>query len=255
MAVIGADQARSLNGLQCKIASSLDEWEEAFALVYQSYRDAGLANYDPTGLRITPFHLLPTTSTLIARHGGMVLGSLTLVQDSRLGLPMETAYPAQVATLRASGVRFAELSSLATARLSASDFRYIFSRLMRFVAQHARHMGVNRLLIATHPRHMPFYERLMGFKRCGGQTKHPSVRDAPAVAAVLDFDEIDRNPPPFYNECFDVGIQLNALEPKPMPKAIADHFPQQIDRNEFPSREPGAISPLDLFRQPTMAFA
>ncbi|HVJ66943.1 MAG TPA: hypothetical protein VM510_03105 [Caulifigura sp.] len=224
--------AGALKGLECKIASSLAEWHAAFALVYQSYHDAGLADYVPSGVRVTPFQVLPSTSTLIARHEGIVLGSLSLVLDSTLGVPMESAYPAQIANLRNSPVRFAEISSLATAKLGASEFRDVFTRLMRFVAQHARHVGIGRLLITTHPRHMPFYERLMGFKRCGGFTKHPSVRDAPAVAAMLDFDELDQNPPPFYHECFDVGIQSQALLPKPMPREIANYFLSLVEENE-----------------------
>ena len=81
-ATVAERRTPRLKGLECKIASSIDEWRDAFALVHDSYLRAGLSEPRASGLRVTPYHLLPTTSTLIARYDGDVVGTLTLICDS-----------------------------------------------------------------------------------------------------------------------------------------------------------------------------
>ena len=43
-------------------------------------------------MRVTPYHLLPTTEIFIALHQGEVVLTYTLVLDGRLGVPMESVY-------------------------------------------------------------------------------------------------------------------------------------------------------------------
>ena len=217
-------RAPRLNGLECKIASTIDEWHDAFSLVHDSYLRAGLSEPRASGLRVTPYHLLPVTSTLIARYHGEVVGTLTLICDSEAGVPMELVYGDEVAAARQQGIAFAEVSCLATQQLATTDYICVFMRLMRLVAQHARYLQVERLVIATHPRHAFFYRRFMGFRQFGRQTSYPTVRGAPAVAAYLDFAEADRQPPPYYHECFGVRIHEEALRPRPMPEEDAEYF-------------------------------
>lgn len=214
----------SLHGLECKVASSFDEWQQAFALIHQSYVQAGLAEHNPCGLRVTPYHLLSTTSTLIARLQGEVIGTLSLIRENPSGIPMEQVYGREIQQFREEGVSFAEVSCLATGKYTGKEFLRIFSRLMRLVAQHARFLGVERLLIATHPRHAAFYERFMGFRRFGEATSYPTVRGAPAVAGMMDFAETDQTRPPFYEECFGVRVHREALRAQMMPHEVAQFF-------------------------------
>ncbi len=217
-------QRHPLLGMECKIADTLPEWQDAFSLVYDSYVRAGLSEPRTCQMRLTPYHLLETTSTLIARHKGETIGTLTLIRDSSAGIPMEIVYGAEVEAARTQGVRFAEVSCLATEQLETTDYLYVFVRLMRLVAQHARFQGVERLLIVTHPRHALFYRRMMGFRPFGRQTSYPSVRGAPAVAAALDFAEVDQTRPPYYDDCFGVRVQEEALQSRPMPFDVAAYF-------------------------------
>jgi len=223
-AAISARHQHRLRGLGCKIAATHDEWHDAFALVYESYVRSGLTQPNLHGVRIIPHHLLPTTSTLIARLGSEVIGTMTLVRDSEMGVPLEAVYRRDVEAMRAQGIAFAEVSCLATRPLSLVDYPYVFMRLLRLLAQHARHVGVERLLIAAHPRHVRLYERSMGYRRFGGETSYPSVGGAPAVAAYLDFSEADRLRPRLYDECFGKAIHSEALELRAMPQETVDYF-------------------------------
>lgn len=223
-AAISARHRHKLRGLGCKIAATHDEWHDAFALVYESYSRAGLTDPNPAGVRVLPHHLLPTTSTIIAQHDSDTLGTVTLIRDSARGVPLEVVYGRDVDEMRAAGIKFAEVSCLATRPLSLGDYPYVFMRLMRLLAQHARHVGVERLLIAAHPRHVNYYERAMGYRRFGEETSYPSVGGAPAVAAYLDFDEADRLRPRMWDECFGTRIHEEALRPKRMPTATIEEF-------------------------------
>lgn len=223
-ALIPARHRHKLRGLGCKIAATHEEWHDAFALVYESYARCGLTEHNPAGVRVTPHHLLPTTSTLIARQESQTLGTVTLIRDSARGVPLDVVYGSDVDVMRVEGIEFAEVSCLATQPLSLVDYPYVFMRLMRLLAQHARHIGVQRLLIAAHPRHVNFYQRSMGFRRFGEVTSHPSVCGAPAVAAFLDFTDADRERPRMWDECFGTRIHDEALRPKRMPLDTLEYF-------------------------------
>ncbi len=44
---------------------------------------------DPSGMRVTIYHALPTTTTLCAKIGDQVVGTLSLIRESALGVPLQ----------------------------------------------------------------------------------------------------------------------------------------------------------------------
>ena len=68
------------------IARSQSELEDAFGLVYRSYVRAGLDSPNPTGLRVTKYHFLPTTEVILARNAGVPIATASLIVDGELGL-------------------------------------------------------------------------------------------------------------------------------------------------------------------------
>jgi hypothetical protein len=150
----------------------------------------------------------------VGRDEHLVHCTVTLVQDGVLGLPMETIFPTEIAERRGQGMSLAEVSCLAfRGGLSCSESWTLFLGLNRFLAQFARRNGVDALMIAIHPRHLPIYQRMMGFVQVGSARTYPSVCNNPAVACCLDFDEVDRNHPPAWEAIFGKPIppwQLDA---------------------------------------------
>ena len=47
---------------------------------------------DPSGLRVTIYHALPTTTTLCAKYDGQVVGTITLIRESVLGVPAQAIF-------------------------------------------------------------------------------------------------------------------------------------------------------------------
>src|SRR5437867_95972 len=77
--------------IEVKIASEMAEWEQAYRLVADNYRACGYESPNAEPLRFTNYHVLPETTTFVAKHGREVVATLTLVMDNfLLGLPMES---------------------------------------------------------------------------------------------------------------------------------------------------------------------
>lgn len=210
--------------IRYKIAESREERTAAFRLIYEKYLRSGLIDPNRYRLRVTPFHLLRTTNVFIAVSADEILCTVTLIGDGELGFPMERVYPDQVADARRRGMFLGEVSCLACRNMRPRQFLPIFVQLTRLMAQHARAYGMDQFLIATHPRHARFYQRLMGFRQIGGKREYPSVRNAPAVAFGLDFSEIDRKRPACYERYFGTPIPIGELRPRPMDPADVRWF-------------------------------
>ena len=83
--------------IEVKIASTESEWEQAFQLAASSYQARGYETPGTSRLRFTPYHALPDTITLVAKHQDEVVATLSIVQDNiLLGLPMEDVYADEI---------------------------------------------------------------------------------------------------------------------------------------------------------------
>jgi len=100
---------------------------------------------------------------------------------------MAEIYGDELAALKTSrGGGLAEVSALAVAPSLGRDGLAVVMELVRGVVAYAtREVGLDHLCIAVHPRHARFYER-MRFRRIGGLKAYGKVKNAPAVALVLD---------------------------------------------------------------------
>ncbi len=186
--------------LEFRIASSLDERWAALELVYDSYLRAGLITANQHRVRVTPYHLLPTTEIFVAVRDGYVTHTMSLVADGELGIPMQCVYGREVGQLRAEGYRFAEVSCLAGSRESPDALLHLY----RFIFCFGLYRDLDYFLIAVHPRHARFYQRVLAFEAFAGERSYPTVRNHPAVALKLDLRTAAWRFPPriarFYQE-------------------------------------------------------
>ncbi len=170
-----------------KLAETREELEACFRLLHDAYVDAGFMVPDPSGLRVTLYHALPTTSTLLAAYRGEVIGTLSLIRESVLGFPMQKVFT--IDEIRQTGGRVAEVSALAVDRRFRSASGRIVFPLMKFMYEYAiKHFDTRHLVIAVNPGHIEFYENILCFKRIGQLpvAHYDFVNGAPAVGAHLD---------------------------------------------------------------------
>lgn len=176
--------------LELKIAESQEELEACFALLHDAYVSSGLMRPHASGLRVTPYHALPTTTTLCAKVDGLVVGTLSIVRDGVFGLPMQGAF--DVSAVRAKGGRMAEISALAIHPRFRKTGGTILFPLMKFMYEYCtQYFDTRHLLIAVHPSHIELYESLLFFQRLSAPTveHYDFVNGAPAVGATLDLAE------------------------------------------------------------------
>jgi hypothetical protein len=173
--------------LELKIADTREELEACFALLHDAYVGEGFMKPDPSGLRVTAYHALPTTTTLCAKVDGRVVGTLSLIREGVFGFPMQTAF--DLSAVRARQGRIAEVSALAVHR----DFRRTGGRilfpLMKFMYEYCTsYFDTRHLLIAVNPNKIELYEALLGFKRLPAAVvdRYDFANGAPAVGAALD---------------------------------------------------------------------
>ena len=173
--------------LVLKLAESREELEACFSLLHDAYVEAGFMQPVASGMRVTLYHALPTTSTLMATYGGRVVGTLSLIRDSSIGFPMQKIFDLDV--IRCRGGNMAEVSALAVHRRYRSTGGRILFPMMKFMYEYAtRCFDTRHLLIAVNPRHIAMYESLLFFRRLQHKPveHYGFVNGAPAVGAHLD---------------------------------------------------------------------
>lgn len=207
-----------------KIAEAFPERQAAFRLLYNSYLRAGLIEPNPSGMRVMHHHLLPTTDIFLALLRGEAISTVSLIGDGQLGLPMEATYPNEVNELRQRGVRLAEVSALADRRRQLSRTLPVFVALTRLMIQSSRARRFEQVLVAVHPRHARFYQRLLGFEALGSERSYPAVCNRPAVALKLDFERIDRVQPVNYSTFFGEPLPAEQLLPHPIAAEEIERF-------------------------------
>ena len=90
--------------IRVKIASEQEELEGAFRLLATNYRACGYEQQNTGLFRFTPYHVLPGTVTLVAKHESRVVATLSVVPDTELcGLPMESVYREEIERLAPAG--------------------------------------------------------------------------------------------------------------------------------------------------------
>jgi hypothetical protein len=173
--------------LVLKIAESREELEACFTLLHDAYVASGFMAPDPSGMRVTIYHALPTTTTLCAKYDDRVVGTISLIRESALGFPLQRIF--DLTAIREKEGNIAEVSALAVHR----DFRKtggsILFPLMKFMYAYCRdYFDTRHLVIAVNPNKIELYESLLHFERLQARVvdNYDFANGAPAVGATLD---------------------------------------------------------------------
>ncbi len=166
-------------GTEIKIAEG-NEAIEAAELVYSRYLEQGFTSQNDTHKRITPYHSLGMTRTVVIKSEGVVVSTATIVFGKETSLPC----------LKRSGRGFepksnsAEIISLATApgygllknNLTLHLFRYFYHYIKSFES-------IEDVYIAVNPKHSFYYKTVLGFEEEEGlsQELYDFANGAPAT--------------------------------------------------------------------------
>ena len=176
--------------LQLKIADTQEELEACFRILHDSYVAAGFMQPDPSGLRVTIYHALPTTTTLCAKWDGQVVGTISMIREGVFGFPLQTEF--DLGPVRAKTGQIAEVSALAVAPAFRKTGGQILFPLMKFMTDYCRsYFDTRHIVIAVNPNKIEMYESLLFFDRLQDKVvdHYDFANGAPAVGATLDLVE------------------------------------------------------------------
>ena len=178
--------------LTLKIADTQEELEACFRLLHDAYVAVGFMKPDPSGMRATMYHALPTTTTLCAKYDDEVVGTISLIRESPFGFPLQAVF--DLSSVEAERGQIAEVSALAVHPKHRKTGGAILFPLMKFMhAYCTRFFDTRHLVIAVNPYHIELYESLLSFRRLPQKTvaAYDFANGAPAVGATLDLSQAE----------------------------------------------------------------
>lgn len=167
---------------QVNIATTQEELEKAYSLLHGCYVGTKLMAPDPSGLRCNFFSFLPNTTTVVAKIGKDVVGTVSLIKDSAFGLPSDKDFQTENDQLRMDGHQLVEVSSLAIDPEFRKKGHVISLNLMKYLQHYTTHyMGCTTVTCVVHPRAKDFYSAFWGFTASKKVVKYKFVNDALGV--------------------------------------------------------------------------
>ena len=180
---------RAASGLEFYVAQKMEEVEEAWGLVYDAYRRDDLIDVNSQRVHTNPQAVGPNTAVILGCLGPLAVGTISAYTDGPEGLPLDSVYLTEISALRRSGRKLMEVGLFADRREHINRAADGLFALMRFSYFFGFPMECDDVIIGVHPRHAPFYMRLLGFERIGPVRSYPTVKDHAVVLLRLRLQE------------------------------------------------------------------
>jgi hypothetical protein len=197
-------------------ASSLQQVESAWRLVYRRYSQMGLIEENPFGIHAVPSAIGQHARVIWGPEGPDVGYTMTLFRDNPKGLALDSVYEPHLDQLRKNGRRLLEVGMLADRRHCAKRGMTALFAMMRWAIHYGLHIDLTDIVIGVHPRHAPFYLRCYGFEELAPPTSYPLVKNNPVVLLRLRLAE--------------------RLAEKRLPKGLADARDKPLPASAFSNR-------------------
>ncbi len=173
-------------------AESESDKKEALNLLYKEYLNQGYIHEGepPIGKE---FYVC---NVIVAKIQGKVVGTISIIEDSKFGLPMDKIYKEEIDVLRGNSKKIAEVGRLAIEKdlfkgilHSKAKTMLILWSLFKQVLYYSKQKNLDFICIAINPKHGLFYKSL-GFEDIGKEKSYPLVNNAPALAKVIDLHKV-----------------------------------------------------------------
>ncbi len=168
--------------LKIRAANSAGQRSSASILVNRMYSARGYLSAAAPGEEKPPHQM-----TLAATERGQTVGTLTIGFDHAGGLLADDLFKRELDALRAQGDRVCEFTKLAMDDTAKSKSKQALASMFHvaYIYAHRLHRFTT-LVIEVNPRHVAYYERMLGFRAIGEERLNRRV-NAPAVLLKLEF--------------------------------------------------------------------
>ena len=177
-----------------RVAADLESRKKAYALVYRLYLEKGYARPDPSRMWLSAFDAIPETTTFLVERvsDNEAVGALTVVLDSKVGLPADNVYAAELELLRNSGRRLAEVISLGVSENGGAGSEILVRLFNHAYLLTGKIRKATDFVVTVNPRHAKFYERSLFFSKAGPEREYGKVGGAPAVLLCLSLSVVEQ---------------------------------------------------------------
>ncbi|MBW2730837.1 MAG: hypothetical protein JRH20_00505 [Deltaproteobacteria bacterium] len=209
----------SLDRYTICIARTVEQYEDAFRLVDLAFAYEGIRSVRDVSLRITPQHVLPESTVLVAYEGDTLVGTMTVTLDSAAGLPLDKDYPDELASLRKQGAKIVEYGSLALVRRCwKKSVSTLLSMAAVWLSRNV--LDASHIVIGVNPRAIPFYRGLYGFAAMGASQHHTDL-DAPVQGMMCPTSHFVDCLKRYFRRPTASGVQLHELFAETLPPCVA----------------------------------
>lgn len=174
-------------GLEISIAETQEDLTGAYKLLHDVYVEIGFMEQHPSQMRLNVYNMLPHTSTIVAKIDGKVIGTVSLIRENPLGLPLDEII--DTSFYRKPGWQVAEITSLAVSKEWRGGGKVLFP-LLKFVYEFAvTHLKVDVFQIATALSKADFFRALLFFEPITEQIyRDPLINGTLVTALYLDLN-------------------------------------------------------------------
>lgn len=183
-----------------KVAVTEEEKQKVLSLIKSTYKKRGYFSDVGHDESFGKYLLLPNTKMFTAGINGELFGTVSVVNDSDVGLPMDYLNKNELQSLRSQGYKLAEVTQYAIdhdiIKKNDSTFnplkQYMASLpMLNLVFHYALYLECDYLVIATTPEHAMFYTTL-GFEVISEKKFYSSVNTW-GIAQALSVKKIKEN--------------------------------------------------------------
>lgn len=181
-----------------EIAQTQEDLQSAYALLHNCYVGIKVIDPQPSGLRCNLFSFLPTTTVIVAKLNGKVVGTVSAVKDSSSGLPSDEDFLKENNKLRRQGKILIEASALGVAREFRGNHSVSFL-LMKYLYNYCKHcFRGDQMIGVVVPQAEDFYKALWHFKKNGNPVQYESLKGITAIHISMDlstefFDQVEND--------------------------------------------------------------
>lgn len=173
--------------LVVRMASNNEEIQAANWLVFRNYVAEGFWDDDLEAFYSNRWLHSPHRRVFVAVDNDKVVGTASIILDSKDGLPSDTFQPQWIRRFR-SRDKLAEVSALAIDKAQSQDKNLVFF-LIKYYMQYAfYYTETDRLIKACRPPHAEFYASILRFQKVGGTIHNDYARCA---AQLLSMDLVE----------------------------------------------------------------
>lgn len=181
-----------------KQAETQDELEAAFKIVHDAYVDLNYMSPADHGLRFNKYLALSSTVVFVVKDEDEVVGTMSIIQDSHLGLPVEATW--DLSYLRKQGLLVGEIAALAIKKSHKLRRGRLLLPLCKIMYEYSTQLlKLDAIVIATSSEVEPFYTDLLLFEKLKLHQKsdhkmnkavpHAVANGNPSIGGVLFLKE------------------------------------------------------------------